>query len=84
MPSDRWGNIVQDILTCVRDSLVMSYRYRFLAVESSVITVGNTVKSMLQHVPHAMLTFGRPWCDHQAIENEPSLIVKAFEKSRAD
>jgi hypothetical protein len=76
VPSDRWSNLIQDILVAGRDVRSLLYRTRFLPLETPVKTVAEVLASLLQYVPEAELSFGRPWTDHEGSGVEPWTIAK--------
>lgn len=76
VPTERWGNLVQDILPTAGDVREVMFRYRFLPLESSVDTVAKVTVSLLRDLSKVLLNFNRPLCDHQRVSEDPWLIVK--------
>ena len=49
MPSDRWGNIAQDVLYQEFDVKMSSYRYRYIPISQSTNCIRKLIKHMLLH-----------------------------------
>ena len=64
IPSDRWGNIIQDLLLKVVDSRETLFLYRILPLETSAKNVVKCVTSLLQDYPSMLIHMGSEWCDH--------------------
>jgi hypothetical protein len=76
VPAKRWGNLVQDILLTTGDVRGIMYRYKFLPLDTSATTVAEVVASLLRSLPFVLLNFNRAWCDHEALQSDPWLIIK--------
>ena len=76
VPVERWGNLIQDILLEVRDVREIMCRYKFLPLGTLATVVAEVTTSLLRYLPSALLNFNRPWCDHEALQSDPWLIVK--------
>jgi len=76
VPPERWGNLIQDILIAARNVREIMYRYRFLPLDTSATVVAEVTASLLRYFPSTLLNFNRPWCDHEALQSDPWLIVK--------
>jgi len=76
VPPERWGNLIQDILVAARNVREIMYRYKFLPLDTSATTVAEVTVSLLRDLPEALLNFKRPWCDHEALQSDPCLIIK--------
>ncbi len=76
VPAERWGNLLQDILVAARDVREIMFRYKFLPLGTSAAVVAEVMTSLLRYFPSTLLNFNRPWCDHEALQSDPRLIVK--------
>jgi len=64
IPSDRWGNVLQDLLFRQDDVREAAFRCRILPITASVRDVASTVISMLVHHNHFLINMRREFCDH--------------------
>jgi hypothetical protein len=76
LPSDRWGNLLQEILPRTADPRDALLRIRFLPLASSAATVAEAAAALLQDVPIAALNYNRPWCDHKTVTSQPGLLAQ--------
>jgi hypothetical protein len=76
LPSDRWGNLLQEILPRTADPRDALLRVRFLPLASNAATVAEAAAALLQDVPIAGLNYNRPWCDHKTVTSQPGLLAQ--------
>jgi hypothetical protein len=76
LPSDRWGNLLQEILPRTTDPRDALLRIRFLPLASSAASVAEAALALLQDVPIAGLNYNRPWCDHKTVTSQPNLLAQ--------
>jgi hypothetical protein len=76
LPSDRWGNLLQEILPRTADPRDALLRIRFLPLASSAATVAEAAVALLLDVPIAGLNYNRPWCDHKTVTSQPSRVAQ--------
>ena len=68
MPSDRWGNMIQDILLQQDDQRETLFRYRIIPLSASVETVCEMITSLLRDWPASLLHMQREWCAHEFLK----------------
>lgn len=76
VPTERWGNLIQDILLTPREVRETIFRHKFLPVHTSATIIAEVIISLLRWLPNTLLNFNRPWCDHKAVQNDPQLIIR--------
>jgi hypothetical protein len=72
LPSDRWGNLIQDILPRAADARDALFRFRFLPLTSDTGAVVEAASTLLRQAASAALAFSRPWCDHAKVSADPT------------
>ena len=82
VPSNRWGNVIQDLIPTGTDSRSALYRYRFLPLETPVEETARIIVSLLSYFPEAELLFERPWNDHSSIRKYYRRIVNARKRKQ--
>jgi hypothetical protein len=68
MPSERWGNVSQDLLFRQTDSRETLFSYRLVSLSINPYGLATLVKSILQDYGMMMLNMGRKFCLHQSKE----------------
>ncbi len=76
VPSDRWGNIVQDILPTKQDLREALVRCRFLPLDASVTSISEVILCLLGGCSDAIRYFKPPWSHHEIFRNDPSILFR--------
>jgi hypothetical protein len=71
VPTERWGNLGQDVLPATADAREWLARSRFLPLDCSSETVAAVIAALLRSLPFMLLNFGREWTDHQNAMTNP-------------
>ncbi len=76
VPTERWGNLIQDILINAGDIREIMFRYAFLPFDSSESVIKDVTASIIRYHPIVQMNFKRSWNDHKVPQRDPWLIVK--------
>jgi hypothetical protein len=82
VPSNRWGNVIQDIIPNGTDPRSHLLRYRLLPLETPSEKAAEIIISLLIHFSGAKLFFEKPWNDHLEIRKNCKAIADERKKDR--
>ena len=69
MQTDRWGNVLQDLLFRTQDLREAMYKFRIVPASLSVSEAARMVTSLVKDYPFMTLNFRREFCDHRNLGN---------------